>query len=288
MMLFKKSVLFFFFALSLFAMDAQRNAEQIITESSEPQEEEFIDDIVQRRIIFEDRVLPYEPLREADIPWEKRIWRVIDIREKINLPFAYPEMPFITILMDAAMAGDVTVFSAEDDKFTAPIHPEEVASMLTSIDTQLVIDPDTYEEEVKIVRNDMDPTDVKRYRLKEIWYFDKESSRMKVRILGIAPILDQYDDNGNFLFERPMFWIYYPQVRETLSKHRVFNPFNDASPMTWHDVFENRQFSSFIMKESNVLDYRLKDYGLEGVDLLLESEKIKQELFNFEHDLWSY
>ena len=280
--------LFLLFVLSAFSLDAQRNAEQIITESSEPQEEQFIDDIVQRRIIFEDRILPYEPLREADIPWEKRIWRVIDVREKLNLPFQYPEMPFITILMDAAMAGDITVFSGEDDKFSSPIHPEEVASMMTNIDTQLVIDPDTYEEEVKIVRNEMDPSDVKRYRVKEIWYFDRESSRMKVRILGIAPIIDKYDDNGNFLFELPMFWVYYPQVREQLSKHRVFNDKNDRAPMTWYDLFENRQFSSYIIKQSNVLDYRLKDYGLQGVDLLLESEKIKQELFNFEHDLWSY
>ena len=86
-----------------------------------------IDDIVEKRIIEERRVLPYQPLREADIFWEKRIWRVIDIREKMNLPFAYTEKPFFTILMDAAVNNEITVYSTEDDKFTNRLQPDEVA-----------------------------------------------------------------------------------------------------------------------------------------------------------------
>jgi len=259
----------------------------ILTESSDPGANQPLDDIVEKRTTVEKRVLPYDHVREADIFWEKRIWRVIDIREKMNLPFAYPERPFFSILMDAAINGEITVYNTEDDKFTSPLTPSEVASIGASVDTVITFDPETYEEQIQVVRNDLNPEDVKRFRIKEIWFFDEETSTMQVRILGIAPLLDVLDDQGNFRYEKPMFWVYYPEAREILAKERVFNIGNDASPMTWEDLMEIRYFSSYIYKESNVRDRRLQDY-LSGVDLLLEADKIKQDIFNFEHDLWSY
>ncbi len=246
-----------------------------------------LDDVVEKRLIEERRVLPYQPIREADIFWEKRIWRVIDIREKMNLPFAYPEKPFFTILMDAAVNGDITVYSTEDDKFTNRLQSDEVASMGATVDTVITFDPETYEEQIQIVRNEINPEDVKRFRIKEVWFFDSETSTLEVRILGIAPLLDVKDENGNFKYEKPMFWAYYPECREIFARNKVFNVGNDASPNTWEDLFEMRYFASYIFKESNVHDLRLQDY-LSGVDLLMEADKIKQEIFNFEHDLWSY
>lgn len=261
--------------------------ENILTEASDPNANKPLDDIVEKRITFEKRLLPYDHIREADIFWEKRIWRVIDIREKMNLPFAYPERPFFSILMDAAVNEEITVYSTEDDKFTSPLTADEVASMGATIDTVITFDPETYEEQIQIVRNDLNPEDVKRFRLKEVWFFDEETSTMQVRILGIAPLIDVKDENGNFRYEKPMFWVYYPEAREILSREDVFNPGNDASPNTWEDLMEMRFFASYIYKESNVLNRRLQDY-LSGVDLLLEADKIRQEIFNFEHDLWSY
>ena len=261
--------------------------EAVKTEASEPDGDQPIDDIVEKRLIDDRRVLPYQPLREADIFWEKRIWRVIDIREKMNLPFAYPEMPFFTILMDAAVNGDISVYSTEDDKFTSKLQPGEVASMGATVDTVITFDPETYEEQIQVVRNELNPEDVKRFRLKEVWFFDEETSTLQVRILGIAPLIDVKDDNGNFRYEKPMFWAYYPECREIFARHKVFMAGNDASTITWEDLYEMRFFSSYIYKESNVHDRRLQEY-LTGVDLLLEADKIKQEIFNFEHDLWSY
>ncbi|NNE29285.1 MAG: gliding motility protein GldN [Saprospiraceae bacterium] len=261
--------------------------ETMQTETSEPDDDRPLDDIVEKRIIDDRRVLAYQPLREADIFWEKRIWRIVDIREKMNLPFAYPEMPFFSILMDAAINGDITVYSAEDDKFSSKLDASEVSTMGASVDTVTTFDPDTYEETIQVVRNELNPEDIKRFRIKEVWFFDEETSTLQVRILGIAPLQDVKDDNGNFLYELPMFWVYYPETREVLARHKVFMENNDASPITWEDLMEMRFFSSYIYKESNVYDRRLKDY-LVGVDLLLEADKIKQEIFNFEHDLWSY
>jgi len=261
--------------------------ESILTESSDPNVKKPLDDIVEKRMTLEHRVLPYDHIREADIFWEKRIWRVVDVREKMNKPFAYPERPFFTIIMEAAMKGDITVYSTEDDKFTMPLTPDEVAAKSASIDTVITFDPETYEEQIQVVRNELNPEDVKRFRIKEVWFFDEETSTLQVRILGIAPLIDVTDDNNNFLYEQPMFWVYYPEARQILARERVFNYGNDASPITWEDLMEMRYFASYIYKESNVYDRRLQEY-LTGVDLLLEADKIKQEIFNFEHDLWSY
>ncbi len=262
----------------------------IITESSEPVEDRYIDDVVRRTEIYENRVLPYEPLREADIPWSKRIWRIIDVREKLNLPFSYPIQPFFSILADGTQSGEILVF--KDENFKELMTPDEVMAKLMAVDTSLVFNPDTYEDEVVITNSPVNPEDIKKYRVKEMWYFDEESSRMGVRILGIAPIKDEYDKNtGEFKYAIPMFWVYYPEARETLSRYQVFNDANDSSPGTWYDLFEQRRFASYIFKQSNVLDYRLDDYypgEFDGVARLMESERIKAELFNWEHDLWTY
>ena len=273
--------------LCLLAFPAQAQNNDIMTESGEPLREKPLDDITERKISFEKRVLPYDHIREADILWEKRIWRVIDTREKINLPFRYPERYFFTILMDAALDGEITAYSVEDDKFTNPLRPDELQNMISSVDTITTFDPETYEEKIEVVQNDMNPNEIQRYRIKEVWFFDEETSTMKVRVLGIAPLLDVNDDNGNFLYEQPLFWVYYPEARKVLARERAYTYGNDAAPISWEDIFERRFFSSYVYKESNVQNNRLQDY-LSGVDLLIEADRIENEIFNFEHDLWSY
>lgn len=274
---------------SAVALSAQLPTDIIMTESGQVDDAKPpLDDIVEKQTIVEKRVLSYDPVREADIMFEKRIWRVIDIREKMNLPFAYPERPFFTILQEAAESEEIRVYSTTDDKFTNRLSPQEVASMGASIDTVTVFDPITYEEKQQIVRNELNPEDVRRFRIKEIWFFDEETSTLQVRILGIAPLLDVIDPNtGEYRGEKPMFWVYYPEARQILAREKVFTFGNDASPLTWEDIFEMRFFSSYIYKESNVHDRRLQDY-VQGVDLLLEADRIKQEIFNREHDLWEY
>ena len=280
------------FVVSVSFLNAQKGAEEIITESSEPSEDVYIDDIVSKRLIVENRVLPYEPIREADIAWQKRVWRVLDTREKMNLPFRYPEKPLFSVFREMIENGDITVF--EDEKFSSAMTAEDVEKQLNRIDTTTVFDYDTYEEKVQVVKSEISWEDINRFRVKEMWFFDEESSRLKVRILGIAPERDVYDDETQeFKYALPLFWIYYPEAREYLSKHRVFNENNDMAPMTWSDLFESRFFASVIYKSSNVLDLRVKDMfdsskENSNIDILLESKKIKSELFNFEHDLWTY
>ena len=235
----------------------------------------------------EKEVIPYDNIREADVFWHKRVWRIIDSREKMNLPFKYEGIdwkdlqPLIQILREAAISGEITVY--QEDNFKQVKLPADVSKIGAGTDTVALTDLDgNYLKDTVQVR-EFDPTKVSKYRIKEDWFFDEETSTMQVRIMAIAPLY--YDDE--IQQDIPMFWAYYPTLRNTLVKHEVFNFNNDAVRLTWDDLFEMRMFSSYIYKESNVFDRRIQDYAT-GVDALRESDKIKDDIFNFEHDLWSY
>lgn len=245
-----------------------------------------IDGIVEKTNFKDRRVLPYPAVREADILWEKRIWRMIDTRQLMNRPFRYPEQTFFEILQQGILDNQITAYSTEDDKFSKALSPDALQEMLYQVDTVRIIDPVTYEETLQPVYNSINPEDIVYYRVKEVWYFDSKYSTMKVRLLGIAPIIDQRDDRGEVAYRKPLFWVYYPHCREYLAQFQVFNPGNDAAVMSWEDHLEMRYFDSYVIKESNVYDRRLEDY-LSGRDLLLEGEKIEEAIFNKEQDMWS-
>lgn len=264
---------------------------QIITESGTPLEDIYIDDIVDRNLVEDSRMIEWDNLREADISWEKRIWRIIDLREKMNQPFRYENEPFFNILNELVQNGDVVAF--RDEFFKEPMEMSDIEKIVNRIDTTTVFDYDTYEEKIEIVKNTINWEDIRQFRMKEIWYFNENTSRMEVRIIGIAPIKDEIDyTTGELKYSLPLFWIYYPEAKEHFAKYRVFNEYNDLAPMSWYDTFESRYFSSYIIKRSNALDLRIKDmydgYENAGIDRLLEAQKIEMELFNFEHDLWEY
>ena len=256
------------------------------------QDGEFVppmNDIVENNTMRERRVLQYENLREADIMWKRRIWRVIDVKEKINLPFINPQRPLITILLEAAQAGDLRVFDPiGGDNFSMLMNEKTLTDLAGGVDSVRVLNPETYEEEIVLEERIFDPTSVLRYRIQEMWFFDKESSTMKVRILGIAPMIQETTESAARTIERPMFWVYYPEARQLLANESAFAYGNDAANRSWEDVFEYRFFNSYITKASNVLDERIDRPERSGREQLRESERIKQEIFNYEQDLWSY
>lgn len=258
-----------------------------VTESGNTDTQTPRDNFYDRYIYKEKRIIEYDFIHEKDVFWEKRVWRLIDVREKMNHPFRYEKEPFINIIIEAARNGDIQLYSVMDDEFTRPLTQEEMNQIGSEVDTIITFDPETFQEIIQVVVNELDPKDVKQYRMKEVWFFDEETSQLEVRILGLAPIIDRYDNNGNFLNSGPMFWAYYPECRAVFARHEAFNEQNDAMRMSWDDVFEARLFSSYITKESNVYDRRIQDYK-SGIDILLESDKIKNTMFHFEHDLWEY
>lgn len=241
-------------------------------------------------------VIPYPFIREADVFYKTRIWRVIDLKEKTNLPLYYPtskirdRKSLINVIMDAVNEGTLTAY--KDEEFISPMTKAEVEAIGGSrVDTQMVTDPDPpYEQHMKAVPLEFSREWVIAYRIKEEWLFDKQRSVMEPRILGIAPMMLERDEKMNVRPDAkrvPLCWIYYPEARRILANAESFNRWNDAERKSFDDIFVKRMFGSYITKQSNVYDRRIEDYKT-GMDALLEADKIKDDLVNFEHDLWEY
>ena len=273
-----------------FLQGEEADVSEDVLESSEFNEDDsgYLDDIVIRTAAEDLRTLDYAPLEEIDVIWQRKVWRVIDLREKLNQPFKNEDRPLFTIFNELSDNGDIKVF--KDENFKEAMGADELVSLLNRVDTVTVYDPETYEEKIEITESPINPHDIARFRVKEVWYFDKKHSVMKARILGIAPIQDVFDDEtGVFKYSLPLFWVYYPKARKFLGREYVPNDFNDVAPMRWDKLFEDRFFASYIVAASNSLGLRLQDIHPDSkYDQLLEAEKIKQDLFNFEHDLWTY
>ncbi|HVZ57456.1 MAG TPA: gliding motility protein GldN [Chitinophagaceae bacterium] len=256
------------------------------------------------KTVFKDRIpLPYEYLRADDALFTERVWREIDVREKINLPFQYKaeddngSQRFINILVNAVRSGKVTAFSPDDDRFTTPLDSTQFERIMSGggqCDTNAVYDLNDPTKIVKYVVNcsSLNPDEIVKYRIKEDWVFDREASRMFCRIIGIAPCKVQYAADGKT--ERGvsvLFWIYYPDIRATLARSEVYNPKNmGMGRLTWEELFETRMFGSYIIKSTmdNPQNRYIRQYVKDPILALLEGDNIKDKIFNYEQNLWSY
>jgi gliding motility associated protien GldN len=284
--------------------------------SSGISESGVLDGVYVQEHIPTKRIIPYTYLREADVIWSKRVWRTIDLREKSNFPLFYPREP----LSDRRSLWDVIKYGVEvegsltpyelgvdfDDQFKYPIKPprgdindpayrEKINDMFYSIS-----ESDSLDENDDIVYDEMtgeplqtqtkiavESVDIVKYVVKEDWFFDKQRSVMERRIIGIAPVMYSLDANGEIRGFKTLFWLYFPECRYVFQNFFVYNRKNDARRMSFDDLFWKHMYTSYIHKESNVYDRKIAPtWG--GVDALLESERIKDQMFKVEHDLWHY
>ncbi len=236
--------------------------------------------------------LPY--VRQADILWEKRVWQVIDLREKINHPLYFPtttiddRQSLMQVLISSINEGSMRAY--EDDEFTMPMTPEEIRANFARQEVRRFTRPEPpYEEYDSLIVIPLSTEDVTKYRVKEDWFFDSKRSVLDVRIIGICPVRERIDpQTGESLGDQPLFWVYFPEARNVLVNSPVFNRWNDAERMSLDDLFMRRMFNSYVYKESNVYDRQINEYIEYTLDQLLEAEKIKNDIRNFELDVWEY
>lgn len=249
-------------------------------------------------IIPEKKPVPYVYIREGDVGWSKDIWRTIDLRHRQNMPLRYPlegsmsggeRYSLFGLLMEGIKTEEITPYewnaiTAWRDPFSKVTNLEEIYRR-TEGDT--IVD-----DEGNFLRVGQSMTNILQFQIQESWFFDKKHSTMKVRIVAIAPVYYSYYDEFNQPLPSPRpsipFVVHFPQCRRLFATHSVFNPNNDAQAISFDDLFMQRRFSSTIIAESNVFGNRmLTDYKV-GQDVLLEAERIRNDLFVQEHDLWEY
>jgi len=243
------------------------------------------------------RVIPYTQVREADVMWLKRVWRTLDLKQKQNHTIYYPvdeimnRKSLFDVIKFGIQEGTITAYGDPvlDDEFKLPLTKTEAIGSLSAYEKYFREDEATGELFEDSVPVDVTSGDIKQYWIKEEWFFDRERSVLDVRILGIAPVQEKLDPDDNISVKgmKPLFWVYFPEARYVFANFDVFNTFNDAERRTYEDIFWKRTFASYVREESNVYDRALVDYKV-GIDILLESEKIKTKIFNYEHDLWHF
>jgi gliding motility associated protien GldN len=237
--------------------------------------------------------VPLPVVRKADVMWSKRIWREIDFRQKFNQKLYYPmetqqNWKSLTVtILDAVKEGEITAYDINNtDELLIPITYREIEGRQVDTTYTTMRRPyPPYDEYDTVIYTTFDPTKIMRLRIKEDWYFDKQRSQMMVRILDMCPVIIK-ERNGEEGTE-PLFWFSYAEARQVFANAFVFNADNSAMRLSFDDVFIKRLFDSYIYKEQNVFDRRISQYAT-GVDALLESKRIKNEMFDFEQFLWEY
>jgi gliding motility associated protien GldN len=253
-----------------------------------------LDGYYKKTNIMNNKVTPYSNVRESDIVFQKRVWEEIDLREKVNAYLGSPKARLIDIIMDAVAAGELTAYDPivakppvpNFDGFDTPLTPAQARGKMA--DSTLVNQFDANGEKTgsKMVAGEFQPDSVVKFRIKEDWMFDKQRSVWEPRILWIAPMVKP-KVAGLAADYQPAFWIYFPAARQVLVTHEAFNRNNDATDLSFDDVFLKRLFHGYVVKVSNDKDERIKDYA-EGIDRLYESERIKKQLMDWELNLWQY
>lgn len=262
-------------------------------------EAQIIDGAYVRTDVYKRKPTPLPYVREADVMWSKKVWRIIDLREKMNQSMYFPtkevdgRRSLVNLFLEGIKDGKLTAYDAKnDDEFKIPMTFEQVKEAFgATTRTRKVRDVDTGELVEKVVPGEVRSEEVKQFMLKEEWYFDKQSSTLNVRVIGICPIQEFYrdeDTNQESVQRRQVFWIYYPEARELLAANEVFNSQNTARNSSYDDIFLKRRFNSYIVKEANIYNNRDISQYLVGKDAMLESKRIEKEIFDYEQNLWEY
>ncbi|MBL7886255.1 MAG: gliding motility protein GldN [Flavobacterium sp.] len=258
-----------------------------------------------------DKPLPYGYVHDRDVLMGKTIWEEIDLDERINFPLYYPvdtayvgkdRRSLFQVLLNGIKAGKITEVYG-DDYFNAKKSLKDMTSTFKYRDTTEAgidvfnEDVEGYKSGAKVLdpqyinETELDASDISGYRIKGFWYFDKRQSELKYRLLAICPIAVEARDKAKGNTDAiELFWVYFPAIRDVLHQAKAFNDKNSAMPISFDHLLNSRRFSGVIYKEENVYGDRTIDkYMKDNAQMqLLESERVKEKIRNFEQDMWNY
>ena len=250
-----------------------------------------------------DKPLEYGYVDDRDVLMGKTVWEIIDLGERINFPLYFPidtanigsdRRSLYDVLTKAIRNGEITEVYT-DSYFNTKKSYKDIQASLTRIDTT-----DAGREQINagqaispeyIVKQDLTAQDVTQYKIKGYWYFDNRQSELKYRLLGICPVTpDVYTMNSEEKDYIELFWVFFPSAREVLHEAKSFNNKNSAMPISFDQILNSRRFNSVIYQEENVYgDREIMSYMKNNAqNQLLEAERVKEKIRDFEQDMWNY
>lgn len=250
-----------------------------------------------------DKPLEYGYVDDRDILYSTMVWEKVVLDERVNFPLYYPidtnnigsdRRSLFDVLMKAVKNGDIENIY-DDSYFTTKRTLKDIEASMVLVDTtELGIEQFNAGEAISpeyITRTEISAAHVEEYHIKGMYYFDKRQGELKYRLLGIAPVVPDV----NFLDQDeqdlvPLFWVFFPDAREVLHNAKAFNGKNTAIPLSFDHILNARRFNGYIFREMNVQgDRSISEYITDNALMqLLESDRIKERIRNFEQDMWTY
>jgi len=256
--------------------------------------------------IDNDKALEYGYVDDRDVLFSKMTWEKVVLDERANFPLYYPvdtvnigneRRSLYDVLMKGIRDGEIENMY-DDSYFTTKRTLKDLAASMSKIDTLDIgfdqFNADGYVDPEYIIRTDITSYHVSAYLIKGLWYFDKRQAELKYRLIGIAPAAPDVnfidsDDEAN-KEPIPLFWVFFPDARDILHEAKSFNNENSAIPFSFDHILNSRRFHGYVYKEENVYgDREVNEYIAENALMqLLESDRIKEKIRNFELDMWAY
>lgn len=190
---------------------------------------------------FETRLLALAPLVTQTDPTGKVVskspvaWLAIDGRMPGNFSLQNPDIIWSALLIDKANDLEISQLKVLKNEwkqpFTAQFHLEalgmkhpverskgfgcgkllskkDIDNLYTSIDTVTTLDPVTFKETIKIIKNDVRPSDLQKIRLVQEWYYDKRRNVLFNKLKAVSPLVDKFDESGKKLrYALPMYYL---------------------------------------------------------------------------------
>ncbi|HAI16713.1 MAG TPA: gliding motility protein GldN [Xanthomarina gelatinilytica] len=259
-----------------------------------------------QKAVDNDKPLEYGYVDDRDIMFSKMTWERVVLDERVTFPLYYPvdtnnigkdRRSLFDVLWKNVKDGNIENIY-DDSYFTTKRTLKDIKSAMSKVDTLDIgyeqFNADGYVDPEYIVKRDITSYDISAYLIKGLWYFDKRQAELKYRLLGIAPAAPDVnfidsDDEAN-KEPIPLFWVFFPDAREILHEAKSFNNENSAVPFSYDHLLNSRRFNGYIYKEENVNgDRKVTEYISENALMqLLESDRIKEKIRDFELDMWAY
>ena len=256
----------------------------------------------------------YEYVDDKNILWSKVVYEFIDLNERLNFPLLFPvndtkyddtRKSLWRVIRENIENGKISeVYDSNNDNFTEASRiigkdsTDQEAKVFKNYNISDIY-KSKYVPESFVPREVASSSDIFGYVIKGVWYFDKIHAELRYRLLAIQPYgKDLKTSVDGEETETGYFWIWYPSIREILDKHLVFNDKNNNNRISFDELLINRRFSSYIYKYDNVYgDREIRDYIRQRDNesyaqwqtrIIMESERIKKEILDFEIDMWGY
>ena len=252
----------------------------------------------------DEKPLAYGYVDDRDLLWSKTVWEIIDLDERVNFPYYYPtdtlnlgpERRSLFDVLKKNLGSNNIKEVYKSAYFREKLTYEEIQERLVAVDTTDAgyeqFNADGFVDPQFIERRRITAAEIRQYKIKGTWYFDKRLGELKYRLLAICPVapdvaIKKLPGEDEDLVE--LFWVWFPDARTSLNSNKVFNTRNSSQPITYDHMLNSRRFSSIIYKEENVYEDReVKDYIYEdALRMLLESERIKSVIRDYEQDMWN-